>query len=278
MSHSTQATRLPSNRSTESLHTQRIRLKPADVLAARDITSLVWAEDALSFVHSARTGLGELQLIVEDIRVANAVQEITRELPYRRDKTPHWSWIEWDTYDPWPPSCYPYSISLSATTHQKILWKTGKPARIYIHPQSFFSVNVNDQNRTLALDHFSPKIRFPTLPAFIDSLTAVLLDPPLGYLHSCLATFMRGYLAELLYFPFQGNNPLKPNGELCKNYASVAQLLREENRPYFVSYLKRHGKVVWEQEVEIRRAILEKMGSVGIHCSLAHETLVANEH
>jgi hypothetical protein len=143
----------------------------------------------------------------------------------------------------------------------KIVWKTGKPPRIFVHPQSFFSVNVNDQNRTLALDHFSPKIRFPTLPAFIDSLTAVLLDPPLGYLHSNLATFMRGYLAELLYFPFQGNNPLKPNGELCKNYASVAKLLREENRPYFVSYLKRHhGQVVWEQEVEIRRAILEKLG------------------
>jgi len=71
---------------------------------------------------------------------------------------------------------------------------------------------------------------------------------------------MSRYLAELLYFPFQGNNPLRLNGELCKNYASVAKLLREENRYYFVSYLKRHGQVNWEQEVEIRRAILEKMG------------------
>ncbi|EDR07118.1 uncharacterized protein LACBIDRAFT_298943 [Laccaria bicolor S238N-H82] len=116
-------------------------------------------------------------------------------------------------------------------------------------------------NRTLALDHFSPKIRFPTLPAFIDSLAGVLLDPPMGYLHSGFATFMSRYLAELLYCPFQGNDPLKPNGELCKSYASVAELLREENRPYFKSYLKRHGQVVWDQEVEIRRAILEKIGA-----------------
>lgn len=178
---------------------------------------------------------------MEDRQVPNAVQEITKELPYRRDKTHHWHWIEWDTYDPWPPSCYPYSICLSATTHPKILWNSGKPPRIFIHSQSFFSVNVEDKNRTLGLDHFSPKIRFPTLPAFIDSLTGVLLDPPMGYLHSGLATFMSRYLAELLYCPFQGNDPLKPNGE-------------------FKSYLKRHGQVVWDQEVEIRRAILEKIG------------------
>lgn len=82
----------------------------------------------------------------------------------------------------------------------------------------------------------------------------------MGYLHSGFATFMSRYLAELLYCPFQGNDPLKPNGELCKSYASVAELLREENRPYFKSYLKRHGQVVWDQEVEIRRAILEKIG------------------
>ncbi|EDR02804.1 uncharacterized protein LACBIDRAFT_332105 [Laccaria bicolor S238N-H82] len=137
MSYSIPATRLPPNRSTESLHTQRIRLKPAEVLAARGITSLVWAGNALSFVHSAHTGLGELQPIVEDIQR---------------------------------------------------LWKTGKPA-------PFFSVDVNDQTRTLALGNFSPKIRFPTLPAFIDSLVTVPLEPPLGYFHSQLAGFMRGYLS-----------------------------------------------------------------------------------
>ncbi|THH17587.1 hypothetical protein EW146_g3267 [Bondarzewia mesenterica] len=52
--------------STDSVSTQDTRLNPARAMTDAQIPCLVWAEDALSFVHLVPTCLFALQLLVPD--------------------------------------------------------------------------------------------------------------------------------------------------------------------------------------------------------------------
>jgi hypothetical protein len=51
---------------------------------------------------------------------------------------------------------------------------------IFIHPQSQFYLDIQDDSRSLSLAPFPDNrdIRFPTRTAFLDAMIAMMLDPP----------------------------------------------------------------------------------------------------
>jgi hypothetical protein len=66
----------------ETSRTQLDRLRPARALLRDNIPCVVWAEDALSFVHCVPTSLSTLQLLVPDTELQSAASNITTTLPY----------------------------------------------------------------------------------------------------------------------------------------------------------------------------------------------------
>ena len=63
---------------------QLARLDPPIALHKEGIPCVVWAEDALSFVHQVPTSLFDQQLLVPDDCLEAAAQAICSTLPYTR--------------------------------------------------------------------------------------------------------------------------------------------------------------------------------------------------
>lgn len=251
--------------STDSLETQDIRLKPARVVTKAQIPCLVWAEDALSFVHCVPTCLFALQLLVPDENVELAASAITTGLPYRRLNRPDERWLEYRMLDKSLPSCFPRSIALELVTPPQER-SEDDPPEVFIHPQSYFHFDVRDQMQSISLVPPLPErnsdIRFPTLSAFFDTLIATILEPTIGYRHWKLTETLRGYVAYLfVYHPKLRNRPrVLANGSLEPERAAVLESLKKENQPCFEYAARGGGRRDWIVEVRERRDALERMG------------------
>ncbi|KAJ6620486.1 hypothetical protein B0H10DRAFT_2358890 [Mycena sp. CBHHK59/15] len=86
-----------------TLQTHVLRLQPAAALTHANIPCLVWAEDALSFVHLVPTELFALQLLVPDDKLEEAAAIITSAMPFERMSSPPEHWLEWKLVDPRRP-------------------------------------------------------------------------------------------------------------------------------------------------------------------------------
>jgi len=179
--------------STESVETQDVRLKPARAISDGHIPCLVWAEDALSFVHFVPTCLFALQLLEH---VHDACSTVATMLPYIQIGEPNQAWLEHRFINRAQPTCFPNSVHLRLTKRQH----EDDPEAIYIHPQSFFSMDIRNHNLSTNLPSTNSQIRFPTRTAFLDSLIDTLLDPPIGFRHWKLTQSMEVYIGYLITY------------------------------------------------------------------------------
>ncbi|KAH9924108.1 hypothetical protein B0H21DRAFT_153401 [Amylocystis lapponica] len=242
---------------------QDTRLRPARAVTDANIPCLVWAEDALAFVHCVPTVLFAFQLIVPDEHVQAAATAITSHLPYQQMTDPHPHWLDYKHMDAAEPSCFPSSVLLQHTSPADRV--EYDPEDIYVHPQSYFSFDVRDPSLSVSLVPPLPprnaSIRFPTLVAFMDSLIATQLDPPLGFRHLKFSQRLKVYFGYLmLYSPVLHAMPRELfNGELEPGHAKVMDSLKAENRHFFYTFARVITKG-WDDEVQERRTTLEKMG------------------
>jgi hypothetical protein len=244
--------------STDSVETQSIRLKPARAISDAYIPCVVWAEDALSFAHFVPTCLFALQLLVPDEHIQAACSAITTHLPYTKMEGPYQSWLEHKFIDRSQPTCFPHSVHLKLTSTCQ---QQDDPETIYIHPQSFFSMDV--RNHTLSTTLLPPltdsRIRFPTRTAFLDSLIETLLNPPIGFRHWKLTQKMEVYIGYILTYTLRAHPCVLPSGELEPEHKSVLASLKPENRPFFDARVK-GLRLGWFTEVQRRRSFLERAG------------------
>jgi hypothetical protein len=256
---------------------QHERLRPARVLADAGVPFIVWGEDALSFAFFVPTCLFDFHILIPDECVDAAVKALLEGLPCRRMDAPPERWTELTHVDASRPPCFPNSSWLQTTSRTL----KNEPETIVVHPQSWFAFDVRDATCSTTLSpSFSPedaKIRFPTLPALLDSLIATILDPPIGYRHRRTFRMLNcwiGYLfvyTPVLRFPSDLETPrLEPRQEVVVNAMKQveashpfrcfrAHCCLKENRSYFMVYM--NGKLPsWQQEVHKRRELMRKMG------------------
>ncbi|KAJ7780933.1 hypothetical protein B0H16DRAFT_1817219 [Mycena metata] len=232
---------------------QAQRLQPAAALTGANIPCLVWADDVLNFAHSLPAPLTQsLQLIPLSLSPPRPFE--------RMPNPPNW-WLEPEFEGPAPPSCFPYSLPLRNTTpeHEPLGLQ---PDQIFLHPQSFFSLDVSDHSRstTLTAANLPPAyaaIRFPTRTAFLDALLDALTDPQSGVRTLQDSLQLSEYAAYLrLGLPYP---PVLPNGDLQSEHAALRDGLRPENRLVFeLSF--RAGNLEWYGQMLARRESLIAQG------------------
>ncbi|KAF8164865.1 hypothetical protein B0H34DRAFT_670860 [Crassisporium funariophilum] len=242
------------------LKTQQRRLRPALSLSDAKIRCLVWAEDALAYIHFVPTSLFSLQLIVADQDLEAASTAIMHSLPYKVSTGRDEHFVEAITLDPSQPSAFPHSVCLEETTPGSMddPGSIDDPYKIFIHPMSQFCCDVHDNSRTLSLPPFSDNIRFPTRIAFLDSMIAIDMDPPSGRCHSKETTMLRNWIAYLFTYTLRTWPAVLSNGDLEPETKEVLQSLREENRPYFNAYAR--NTFNWTELALGRKKVLEKLG------------------
>ena len=238
----------------ETIETQETRLKPAKAISDASIPCVVWAEDGLSFVHFVPTCLFDLQLIVPDEHVEAACSAITSRLPYTKMDGPCENWLEFRIVDRRQPSCFPNSAYLKRTTPGE----EDDPKNVYIHPQSFFSVDVRnyDLSTTLPPPLTDSRIRFLTRTAFLDALIATILDPPIAFRHWRFSCMLDVYISYFLIYTLRAFPRILPSGELESEHKSVLESLKPENRPFFDGRIRRTEEG-WVIEGQKRKNFLE---------------------
>ncbi|KAF5376859.1 hypothetical protein D9615_007282 [Tricholomella constricta] len=246
------------DQSTDSIETQCLRLAPALAITRANIPCLVWAEDALSFVYFVPTSLFALQLLVPDEDLEKAALTITSSLPYERIYGAAPGWLEMRMVDPAQPSCFPNSIYLR-TTKLPHLRHEDDPEEIYLHPQSFFSVDIRQHDRSVSLSTLPKEyadIRFPTRAAFLDALFDTLLDPPSGLRVLRLTLKLDVYISYIAIYTLR-KYPVLSDGELEPEHAAVRDSLREEHRRIFEARMNPGGRLGWWAAVQLRRDLLK---------------------
>ncbi|KAJ6581809.1 hypothetical protein B0H19DRAFT_927743 [Mycena capillaripes] len=254
----------PSWHCQDSVETQALWLRSATALIHANIPCLVWAEDALSFVHFVPTGLFALQLLVPDHKLEDAAAAVMSAMPLERMSTPPEEWLEFKLADPSRPSCFPTSLHLKSTLPEDVR-NYYDPRDIYLHPQSAFHIDISDHTRstTLAstLPHQFSALRFPTRLAFLDALIDTIYDPPgrrrVHKLHSKLGV----YLSYLLLYTLRIDPPVLPNGELKPQFAAVCDSLRPQNCDLFGKHCGLgSSKSDWYYDMLARREFMKAKG------------------
>jgi len=203
---------------------------------------------------------------VPDEHLEDAASAILSKLPYKRynEKEPPVHWKDYRAADKEERSCFPGSIYFQITKPMDQR-SEDDPEAIYLHPMSYFSFDVRNRSLSVTLvpplPHENSEIRFPTRAAFLDSLIETIHEPPLGYRHLQLNTFLMVYVGYLLTYTLRAYPRVLPTGELEAGHASAVASLREENRPFFEAFIRGTSKG-WSSDLLIRRAALERMGRV----------------
>jgi hypothetical protein len=249
----------------DSVETQMLRLGPATALTRANIPCLVWAEDALCFVHFVPTVLFALQLLVPDDKLQAAAAVIMSAMPFERISTPPEAWLERKLLDPSRPSCFPTSLYLKSTIPCDVR-DYDDPGEIYLHPQSIFHIDISDHTRSTTLASTLPPefsaVRFPTRPAFFDALISTTFDPPGGRRVYNFHLNLQTYMSYLLLYTMR-TGPLLPNGELAPQSAALRDSLRPENRQLFEKYCTRtQGRkgTTWYEDMLARREFMKAQG------------------
>lgn len=239
---------------------QKKRLEAAICLSSKSMPSIVWAEDALAFVHTVPTGLFMLQLLVPDHLVDEAAVAICRGSPYRPLSDPPGSTREHPMIDPDQPTRFPQSLFLDleqprdgVTVHEYT------PTSIAIHPASYFQLDIADLTRSIALEGVPTDIRCPTRTAFLDSLITTILDPPLGYVHRNLHSSLVVHLSYITLYTLRNQPRILEDGQLEPECRSLIESLKEENRQYLERFLL-GIKEDWGFDATKRREVLHKLG------------------
>ncbi|KAJ7477194.1 hypothetical protein B0H11DRAFT_1295037 [Mycena galericulata] len=241
----------------ETVQTQMLRLEPAAALIAANIPCLVWAEDTLSFIHFVPTYLFALQLLVPDDKVENAAAVITSGMPYERTDKPHNSWLENRLFDPERNSVFPSASLYLKSTIPTDLRNEDTPGDVYIHPQSFWNIDVADHSRSVTLASTLPPafaaVRFPTRPAFLDSLFDTQIDPPHGRRLLRLSMFLGSFIGYFFTYTLRADPRVLPDGQLEPEHAMVCASLRPENQNLFKEFMRAGQRTEFDPDGNKRR-------------------------
>ena len=243
-----------------SKKSQTIRLKAAGAVSAADIKSLVWGEDALAFVYFVPANLSALHLVVADQDVHVAFTKVTDSLPYEIFTGIDQNYNEFIGIYPDQPRIFPNSVYLQVSTPVNER-DVNDPDMIFIHPQSQFYLDIQDDSRSLSLAPFPDDIRFPTRTAFLDAMIATILDPPSGQVSGKLGMLLKCWISYFLTYTLRNRPRVLPTGDLEPEHAEVLSSLRPENRPYFDDFT-RGPSIPWKEHVLRRKEVLEKLGCV----------------
>ena len=139
---------------------------------------------------------------------------------------------------------------------------------IFVHPQSQFHLDIQDDSRSLLLPPFPDDIRFPTRTAFLDWLISTILDPPSGKVSGKRSTMLICWISYLFTYTLRNYPRVLPTGDLEPEHAEVLSGLRPENRPYFEDFT-RGPSIPWKEHVLRHKEVLEKLGFVQVSLSLS---------
>ncbi|KAJ3515595.1 hypothetical protein NLJ89_g1657 [Agrocybe chaxingu] len=169
------------------------RLGPARVLESSGIPFVIFGEDALAFVHFVPTVLFDLTILVPCDLVQAAVEHLQKELPqYQVTQERSYQLLNNDV------CALPRAMRLRDGAIEK---PNLSPEAILIVPQSHFHFDVRDETRSRGLippfDSSDSRIRFPTMPAFLDAIIDTMFEPVDGVNH---LEFRTSYLSVFLSY------------------------------------------------------------------------------
>ena len=243
-----------------TLKSQTIRLKAAALVSAAHIKSLVWGEDALAFVYFVPVNLSALHLVVADQDLHVTSTKLTDSLPYEPFTGIDINYNEFIAIHPEQPRIFPDSVYLQLTTPPNER-DVDDPDMIFVHPQSQFYLDINDDSRSLSLPPFPDNIRFPTRTSFLDSTIATILDPPSGRVSGKRSSMLRVWISYLFTYTLRNYPRVLSTGNLEPEHAELMSSLKPENRPYFEDFT-RGPSIPWKEHVLRRKEVLEKLGHV----------------
>ncbi|KAF9496471.1 hypothetical protein BDN71DRAFT_754463 [Pleurotus eryngii] len=253
---------------------QLARLKASALLVRSEIPFVVWGEDALAIVHRVLTGLFDQHLLVQDERVADAVELICKELRYAPiDAASDDRWGDYPMYNPTRPFAFDGTpTTLLQHTDLEFACKMQEPDRILVHAASAFNFPLHDLSRS-CLNPTPPspesaEVRFPTVPAFYDTLLDMLFEPPMGYIHFKFHQHLRNYFAYLTTYNVSDEGITKasaPPGEfeLIPSCLQVLDEVKDENKPYLARHflgIRVDREVLGLERLLIRQARLMDEG------------------
>ncbi|KAG6820189.1 hypothetical protein H0H93_004182 [Arthromyces matolae] len=242
------------------------RLRAARILSQADIRCLVWAEDALAFIHAVPTCLFDLHLTVSKSDVHRASNAIITSMPYEVF-TPDFEgycYRERPCFDINQPLIFPHSVHLRRIPSP--VDEDDDPETILIHPPVQVSIDLQDSSRSLTLPPFPSNIVFPTHIAFLDSIVDLTLDPPHGRDFAKLTNRIGHWLPYLFTYVLQSPVSEKDDFKRCME---VMGALKPENQPYYEQIIRRFTRGttglpdIWrtiDERRAQRKAILEKLG------------------
>ncbi|KAG2024108.1 hypothetical protein CC2G_001695 [Coprinopsis cinerea AmutBmut pab1-1] len=262
---------------------QQGRLGPARALVASQIPSVVWAEDALSFVHRVPTELFDFQILVPDDKVHVAAQEICHRRPYSIvDGSKDEIWLDYKLYNQERPPAFKFGETSLLLNNSEA--KGHEPDRVLVHAASTFHFDLADSSRTCLNpdppDPESSPIRYPTLAAFLDSLVDTFYEPPLPYLHQIFRSRLKVFLSYLFLYSVGHEGNLVVEDPVTKEKLPIPECMRllqevkYENRPFLIRRILRsqvldyHDGFIERRELKAER--LEAFRNPRMSLALLH--------
>ncbi|KAG6834122.1 hypothetical protein H0H93_011792 [Arthromyces matolae] len=137
------------------------------------------------------------------------------------------------------------------------------PNIIFIHPDSFWGLNVKDNSISTEIPSLSCNdMRLPTLPTMINTITRMTFDPPAGYLHTNMFHKHCSWIDDIWTHVFGKIEGKGHNGTLSAQEKVVLKDIFPENRPHFERIARFGDLDIQAEHREERRSILRKLGRV----------------
>nr|GAT55616.1 predicted protein [Mycena chlorophos] len=244
--------------------TQKARLLPSLSLLRHGIPFVIFGEDALCIAHLVPTVLFDQHILVLDSKLQEAAAAICAEGPYSLSVTDAVdTWKE----SPWVQGGGRHAFKLNEDT---LLLVPSNQAdaedaleRIFLHKQSIFHFDTEENSSTI-LNPSPPgpefrDIRFPSLPAFLDSAVATNTEPPLPVFHSQLGRTLEVWISYLLLHavPGRGHHRVRGRGgsanlnvpELKPAALDAVSQLKDETQPTMIRQMLGMKSLPFEQRV-----------------------------
>ncbi|KAF7302579.1 hypothetical protein HMN09_00892400 [Mycena chlorophos] len=236
--------------------TQKARLLPSLSLLRHRIPFVIFGEDALCIAHFVPTVLFDQHILVLDSKLQEAAAAICADGPYSLSAT--------DTADTWKESPWVqgggrHAFKLNEDTLLLVPSDAEDAVeRIFLHKQSTFHFDT-EENASTILNPSPPgpkfrDIRFPSLPAFLDSAVATNTEPPLPVFHSQLGRTLEVWISYLLLYAVPGRGRLRVRvrggaPELKPAALDFVSRLKDETQPTMIRRMLGMQPLPFEQRV-----------------------------
>lgn len=247
------------------------RLTPARLLHDHGIQCIVWGRDALDFAFGIRSYISDCHLLIPDDPPPDAADLLIAELGYQHT-APDLDWIEDPCCcGPGRPHAYPTSIRLEYDHGiDQDRRQHAVPGFVLLTKMSDF--HLNDRSRTLSLPRpqLNRMLRYPTLPTYLDSLVATILEPRYGR-HESLESHLQVNISALIASQLRQKDRTGI-GMISQREEQVLAWAREGDQPFVRRQIVGCVDGSWGQHQEERGMILTKMYSVaGCGCTRCTE-------